>query len=301
MKVLIAGGSGFLGTALRNSLIGAHHDVFILTRRAPKAAHEIQWDGKTPDGWGHVINEMDAVVNLTGFGLEHWPWTKRQKQRFIDSRVIPGLALVTAIQNASRRPRVFLQTSGINRYGLRGQGLADESTPPAGDFLGQLTVQWEDATQPVEELGVRRVIARNAVVLARSTGLFPLMALSPRLFFGGKFGDGKQAMPWIHVVDQANAMRFVLENENAGGPFNLISPEPTSNAEFMRVVCKTLNRPYWFHVPKFLLRLMLGEMSVLLTEGRYSQPKRLIELGFQFQFGKLENAMEDLLIRTSTR
>jgi TIGR01777 family protein len=301
MKVLIAGGSGFLGTALKNSLIKANHNVFILTRHVPKTAHEIQWDGKTPDGWRHVINEIDAVVNLTGFGLEHWPWTKRQKQRFIDSRVIPGLALVSAIQNASRRPRVFLQTSGINRYGLRGEGLADESTPPAGDFLGQLTVQWEDATQPVEELGVRRVIARNAVVLARSTGLFPLMALSPRLFFGGKFGDGKQAMPWIHVTDQANAMRFVLEDENARGPFNLISPEPTSNAEFMRVVCKTLHRPYWFHVPKFLLRLMLGEMSILLTEGRYSQPKRLIELGFQFQFGKLENAMENLLIRTSTR
>ncbi len=145
------------------------------------------------------------------------------------------------------------------------------------------------------------MIARNAVVLAHSTGLFPLMVLSPRLFFGGKFGDGKQAMPWIHVADHANAMRFVLENENARGPFNLISPEPTSNAEFMRVVCKTLHRPYWFHVPKLLLQVMLGEMSILLTEGRYAQPKRLIELGFQFQFGKLENAMEDLLIRTSTR
>ena len=301
MKVLIAGGSGFLGTALKKSLIKANHKVFILTRRASKDAHEIQWDGKTPNGWGNLVNDMDAVVNLTGFGLEHWPWTKRQKQRFVDSRVVPGLALVSAIQNASRRPRVFLQTSGINRYGLRGEGIADESTPPAGDFLGQLTVKWEDATQPVEELGVRHVIARNAVVLARSDGLFPLMALAPRLFFGGKFGDGKQATPWIHIADQTNAMRFLLENENARGPFNLISPEPTSNAEFMRVVCKTLQHPYWFHVPRFLLRIMLGEMSVLLTEGRYSQPKRLIELGFQFQFGKLENAMENLLIRTSTR
>jgi uncharacterized protein (TIGR01777 family) len=301
MKVLIAGGSGFLGTALKNSLIKANHNVFILTRRASKDAYEIQWDGKTPNGWGSLVNDMDAVVNLTGFGLEHWPWTKRQKQRFVDSRVVPGLALVSAIQNTARRPRVFLQTSGINRYGLRGEGIADESTPPADDFLGQLTVKWEDATQPVEELGVRRVIARNAVVLARSDGLFPLMALAPRLFVGGKFGNGKQAMPWIHVVDQANAMRFLLENENARGPFNLISPEPTSNAEFMRAICKTLHRPYWFHVPRFLLKVMLGEMSVLLTEGRYSQPKRLIELGLQFQFGKLENAMENLLIRTSTR
>ena len=148
---------------------------------------------------------------------------------------------------------------------------------------------------------MRRVIVRNAVVLARKDGLFPLMALAPRLFFGGKFGDGKQAMPWIHIADQTNAMRFLLENENAQWPFNLIAPEPTSNAEFMRAVAKALHRPYWFHVPKFLLRLVLGEMSVLLTEGRYSQPKRLIELGFQFQFGKLENAMEDLFVRKITR
>jgi uncharacterized protein (TIGR01777 family) len=296
MRVLIAGGSGFLGTTLKNSLKNANHDVLILTRQAVKAAHQIQWDGRTVDGWGTRINEMDAVVNLTGFGLEHWPWTKRQKRRFVDSRVIPGLALVAAIRGAARRPRVFLQTSGINRYGLRGEGLADESTPPGHDFLGQLTFLWEDATKPIEELGVRRVIARNAVVLARKDGLFPLMALAPRLFFGGRFGDGKQAMPWIHVADQVKAICFLLQNERTSGPFNLISPQPTSNAEFMRAVCKALHRPYWFHVPKFLLRMALGEMSVLLTEGRYSQPKRLIESGFEFQFSELEHAMENLLV-----
>ena len=297
MKVLIAGGSGFLGTALKNSLTGEGHEVFILTRQVSKNPGEIQWDGKTTNGWGHVVNDMDAVVNLTGYGLEHWPWTRRQKQRFRDSRVIPGRALVSAIQNAGRRPRVFLQTSGVNRYGLRGEGIADESTPPGADFLGQLTIPWEDATRPVEELGVRRVIIRNAVVIDRKGVLFPLMTLAPRLFFGGTFGNGKQAMPWIHFVDHTNAMRFLLECENAFGPFNLIAPQLTSNAEFMRAVAMALHRPYWFHVPKFLLRLVLGEMSVLLTEGRYSQPKRLIELGFQFQFGKLEKAMEDLLVR----
>ena len=295
MKVLIAGGSGFLGTALKKSLLRSNHAVFILTRSSSKGANEIQWDGKTPNGWGHRINEMDAVVNLTGFGLEHWPWTKRRKQRFVDSRVVPGLALVSAIQNAARRPRVFLQTSGVNRYGLRGKAIANESTPPGGGFLGQLTIKMEEATEPVEKLGVRRVIARSAVVLARRDGMFPFMALAPRLFFGGKFGDGKQAMPWIHIADQTNALHFLLENDNVRGPFNLISPEPTANAEFMRMICTTLHRPYWFHVPKFLLRMMLGEMSILITEGRYSEPKRLIELGFQFQFGKLEDAMKDLL------
>jgi uncharacterized protein (TIGR01777 family) len=295
MKVLIAGGSGFLGTALRTSLAEDHHDVYILTRRAPRGPREIHWDGKTAEGWAEVINDMDAVVNLTGFGLEHWPWTPKQKRKFVDSRVLPGRALVAAIERASRRPRVFLQTSGINRYGLRGETVADESTPAGDDFLAQLTIQWEQATQSVEALGVRRVIARNAVVLARNDGLFPLMALAPWLFFGGRFGDGKQAMPWIHLVDQTRAMRFLLENEAARGPFNLIAPQPTSNAEFMRTVARTLHRPYWFHVPRALLRLVLGEMSVLLTEGRYAQPKRLIELGFQFRFGKLEEALADLL------
>lgn len=297
MKVLIAGGSGFLGTALRKSFANDNHRVLILTRRPPKDPDEIRWDGKTANGWGHVVNEIDAVVNLTGFGLEHWPWTKGQKQKFVDSRILPGRALVSAIQKATRRPRVFVQTSGVNRYGLRGDGLADEVTPPADDFLAQLTIPWEDATKPVEELGLRRVILRNAVVLARRGGLFPLITLAPRLFLGGRFGNGKQAMPWIHLADHTRAMRFLIEDGSAQGPFNLIAPRPTSNAEFMRAVCRALRRPYWFHVPTFLLRLVLGEMSILLTEGRYSQPKRLIELGFRFQFGTLDNAMQDLLVR----
>lgn len=301
MNVLIAGGSGFLGTALRRSLVKDGHNAFILTRRSPRDPAEIQWDGKTTNGWGNRVNEMDAVVNLTGYGLEHWPWTRKQKRKFLNSRVIPGRALAGAIKDASRRPRVFLQSSGVNRYGLSGEGIADESTPPAGDFLAQLTIPWEEATQPVEELGVRRVITRNAVVLARRGGLFPLMTLAPRLFFGGTFGDGRQAMPWIHLADHVAAMRFLLENETARGPFNLTSPEPTSSAEFMRAVSKALRRPYWFHVPKVLLRLVLGEMSVLLTEGRYSQPKRLIELGFPFQFSNVNDAMEDLLARKNTR
>ena len=301
MKVLIAGGSGFLGTALRKSLISDGHDIVILTRSIPRNLKEIQWDGKTVTGWGHVINEMDAVVNLTGFGLEHWPWTQKQKQKFLDSRVLPGRALASAIQKASHRPKVLLQTSGINRYGLRGKGIADESTPPVDDFLAQLTIPWEDATKPVEELGVRRVITRNAVVLDRKDGLFPLMTLAPRLYFGGTWGDGSQAMPWIHLVDHTNALRFLLEHENAQGPFNLISPQPTSSAVFMRAVTKALRRPYWFHIPRFLLRLVLGEMSILLTEGRFSEPKRLIELGFRFQFDKLEHAMEDLFVRKNTR
>ena len=295
MNILIAGGSGFLGKALTAHLTEHHHTVFILTRQNPKSANQIQWDAKSSNGWVKRLNEMDAVVHVTGYGLEHWPWTKRQKKRFVDSRVIPGLALAAAFEQATRRPGIFIQASGINRYGLRGDGVADESTPPADDFLAQLTVQWEDATRSIEALGVRRIITRNAVILARRGGLFPLMALPARLFFGGRFGDGKQSMPWLHIEDYVNSIRFLLENQNTSGAYNLIAPQLTSDEEFMCVIAKTLHRPFWFHMPKALLQILLGEMNVLLTEGRYSQPKRLLELGYQFKLGQLDTALKDLL------
>lgn len=294
MKVLIAGGSGFMGTALAKSLQTAGHEVWVLTRREVRHESEIHWDGRTVDGWNRRVDEMDAVVNVTGFGLEHWPWTKLQKQRFLDSRVVPGRALVSAIEKSARRPSVFLQISGINHYGLRGDTIADESTPAADDYLAQLTVQWEAATQSIEELSVRRVVARSAVVLDAHGGLLPLMALPVRLFVGGPLGDGKQAVPWIHLADQVDALRFLLENEKARGVFNLIAPTPTSNADFMRAVAKTLHRPYWFPTPAFLLRLVLGEMSVLVVEGRYGRPKHLLELGYRFRFPTIQAALKDL-------
>lgn len=294
MKILIAGGSGFLGSALRNFLTHNSHEVFILTRGASRGRNQIHWDGKTAHGWGHLVNEMDAIVNLTGYGLNHWPWTKRMKQKFLDSRVLPGLALVSAVQSASRRPKVFLQVSGVNHYGLRGDTIADESAPAAADFAAQLTVKAEAATQPVEELGIRRVVIRNGVVLSGRGGLFPLMALPVRLFFGGKFGDGSQAMPWIHLADAVRAMKFLLETEECRGVYNLVAPTPTSNAEFMRAIAKALHRPYWFHLPKFLLQLVLGEMNIFLTEGRYSQPRRLLEHGYQFQFPQIEDALRNI-------
>jgi len=294
MKILIAGGSGFIGRALTDSLLADHHQVFILTRQSPESTNQSQWDGQTTKGWSQRINEMEAVINLSGFSLAHWPWTKSRKRKFLESRVLPGLALASAIKEATHRPRVFIQASGINYYGLRGDSVADESTPPADDFLAKLTIQWEDAIKSVEELGVRRVVLRQAVVLARRGGIFPLMALPMRLFAGGPIGDGKQAVPWIHMADVVGAIRFLMENQNANGAYNLIAPTPTSNAEFMRAVAKTLHRPYWLPTPSFMLRVMLGEMSVLVTEGRYCQPRRLLELGYQFRFPRIEDALADL-------
>jgi uncharacterized protein (TIGR01777 family) len=297
MKVLIAGGSGFMGKHLIKSLTADSHNVWVLSRNPTKnipGARVARWDGQTVDGWGDLVNEMDTVVNLSGLSLHNWPWTKSKKQRFFDSRVEPGRALATAIKNASHRPDVLIQISGINYYGLRGEGIADESTPPANDYLAQLTVAWENATKPVEDVGVRHVVCRTAVVLARDAILMWLMTLPVLLFVGGRFGNGMQALPWIHIEDQIGAIRFLMENPAAKGPYNLVAPQQTSNAEFMRTLARVLRRPYWFPYPKLLLRLVLGEMSVTITEGRFSKPERLFEMGYNMHFSNLEEALRDI-------
>lgn len=296
MNILVAGGSGFLGTALTKSFLADGHKVFILTRSVKKInnVESIMWDGKTLKGWSERLNEMDVVIHLTGKSLSTFPWTSSTKKSFLDSRLTPGLLLASAIQASVKRPSIFVQSSGINYYGLSGS-LADESTPPANDFLAQLAVQWENATKSLDDLGVRRIVIRSAPVLGKDAALLNLMTLPIKLFFGGKFGSGKQAMPWIHIKDWVGAVRFLIANENARGAYNFIAPAQTSNAEFNQTIAQVLNRPYWFHIPEFLLRNILGEMSVMILDGRFSQPKRLIESGYQFQFPSLKEAIEDLL------
>ncbi len=295
MNVMIAGGSGFLGKALTRSLLADGHKVFILTRGSsvPAGTQAVKWDAKTTKGWGHLVNETDVVIHLAGKTLAAWPWTAATKRDFHDLRVLPGLALVQAIWEADHRPGVFIQQSGINHYGLHGD-IADETTPPGDDFLAQLTVKWEAVTQPVEELGVRRVVIRSAPVIGKGDGLLPLMALPVKLFVGGPLGGGKFAMPWIYINDWVGAVHHLIANENARGAYNLIAPTPTSSADFNRALADVLHRPYWFPTPAFLLRILLGEMSVLVVEGRFARPKRLIEFGYRFKFEGAHEALSDL-------
>ncbi|MDD2923489.1 MAG: TIGR01777 family oxidoreductase [Anaerolineales bacterium] len=295
MNIMISGGSGFLGRALTKSFIADGHKVFVLTRGADvvDGAQMIQWDAKTTNGWGSLVNDMDAVIHLAGKSLSTFPWTPGVKRAFRDSRVLSGKAITEAIAQATRRPKILVQASGINHYGVTG-ATADESTPPADDFLARLTVEWENATQPVEELGVRRIVIRTSVVLAKEDGMLSLMALPVKLFAGGPMGNGKFAVPWIHVNDWVGATRRLMADESARGAYNLIAPAPTSNADFNRALAEVLHRPYWLPTPAFLLRILLGEMSVLVVDGRFVQPKRLLDSGYKFQFENIRSALDDL-------
>jgi uncharacterized protein (TIGR01777 family) len=298
LNVLIAGGGGFLGSALAAVLRDSGHEVKILTRRRPKAAHEVSWDGRTAGEWIGELEAADAVVNACGYGLQHWPWTSRTRRRFLTSRVDPGRLLAASMARTRRRPKLMVQFSGINYYGFRESQVADETTPPGDDFLARLAVEWEAASETVEDLGVRRVIVRNAIVLHGRNGLFPLMCLPARLFLGGRIGGGGQAVPWIHLYDHAHAIKFLLETQSARGPYNLVAPAPISNAELMEAVCHSLHRPYWLHAPAVMLRVVLGEMATLVLNGRPSIPGRLLAAGYDFSYSMLGPALDDLLGHT---
>jgi uncharacterized protein len=300
MRILIAGGTGLIGTALAESLLADGQQVWVLTRRPdsahlPQGAAPLGWDGKTVGGRADTLSQVDAVVNLAGETLARWPWTKSRRRLLLDSRVLAGKALTQAIQAASPRPQVLIQASGVNFYGPHRQELVTEGDGPGADFLSRLCVDWEASTQPVESLGLRRAVIRTAVVFAPQGGILPLMLLPVRLFAGGPLGSGRQGLAWIHLADEVAAIRFLLENPAARGPFNLTAPAPISSADFTRTAARLLRRPFWLPAPAFALRLALGQMSTLILDGAYLHPARLQALGFTFRFPSLEPALRDLL------
>ncbi len=301
MRVIITGGTGLIGRALTDSLVADGHEAIILSRSPervtglPTGVRAVGWDARTPAGWGHLADGADAIVNLVGETIGAWPWTAERKRRILDSRVHGGQAVVHAVQEAQVKPRVLIQASGISYYGDRGDEELTEEEPRGDSFLAEVAVEWEAAVAPVESMGVRRVTLRSALVLSLQGGAFPLMLLPFRFFLGGTLGNGRQYLPWIHIADEVRAIRFLMDREDAQGPFNVIAPGVLSHAEFAKVAGRVLRRPAVMWVPEFLLRPVLGEMSILVLEGQRAVPRRLLDLGFTFRFPDMEMALRDLV------
>ncbi|MDP2728890.1 MAG: TIGR01777 family oxidoreductase, partial [Dehalococcoidales bacterium] len=261
----------------------------------PLGVRTEKWDGHTIEGWHSLVNGADAIVNLAGENISSARWTDERKLAILQSRLNAGHAVVEAVRAAARKPRVVIQASGIGYYGPCGDEEITEGSPPGHDFLARLAVDWEASTAPVEALGVRRAIIRTGVVLSKEGGALPRMLLPFRFFIGGCLGSGRQWFPWIHITDEVSAIRFLIENESASGPFNLTAPAPVTNGEFSRLLGQCLRRPALIPTPALALRLLFGELSTALLDGQRAIPQRLLQLGFAFRFPDARSVLSDLL------
>ncbi len=306
MRIIITGGTGLIGRALAADLAGDSHEVIVLSRRPervsglPAGVRAERWDAQTADGWGALADGADAIVNLagepvSGEGFIPNRWTAKHKGRVRESRLNAGRAVVQAVDAATDKPRVVVQASGAGYYGAHGDEEVTEEAPAGDNWFGQVAVEWEASTAAVEAMGVRRVIIRSGVVFSIEGGALPRMLLPFRLFAGGPLGSGRQWFSWIHLADEVGAIRFLIENPAASGPFNLTAPNLLTNAEFSRVAGRVLRRPAFVPVPAFALRLLFGEMSTVLLEGQRAISRRLQDLGFTFRFPEAEAALRDLL------
>ena len=263
----------------------------------------VAWNGRTPEGWSHLIETSDAVINLAGAsiageglgGILTQRWSDEVKHRIRQSRIDAGQALVQVIATAPNKPNVLIQASAVGYYGPHGGEDVPEDTAPGSDFLAQVCVEWENSSQAVEATGVRRIVIRTGLVLTEEGGILPMMLLPFRLFVGGPIGSGRQGIPWIHIGDEVNAIIQLLEDETAQGAYNLSAPNPVSSAQFGKVAGKVLKRPSFFSTPAIALKLALGEKATLVLDGQRAVPSRLLEAGYTFAFTDLEKALTDLI------
>lgn len=305
MNILIAGGTGLIGRALTEKLIENGHQVWVLSRNARRSRSNhkkvtlLQWDAKTPDGWGEIMNSIDAVVNLAGSPLngkgplDIW-LTKKRKALLLNSRLDSTNALLDAVEQADRKPSIFVQASAIGYYGPRGDNPIDENASLGEDFLANVQFQTEKESERAIALGMRRIVLRTGLVLDGQEGALQYFKLQTALFAGGRIGTGEQVYSWIHLEDEAAAIAFLLEQDGYSGVVNLTAPNPVTNQEFAKTLGKVMRRPSFLIIPGFVLKIILGEISTVILNGQRVVPGELLRLGYEFRFPELEPAFRDI-------
>jgi hypothetical protein len=307
MRVIITGGSGLIGRELAASLAADNHEVILLSRNPqrvtglPAGVRAEQWDGRSAAGWGPLAEGAGAIVNLAGESIAGanplvGRWTPARKKVIVDSRVQAGQAVLAALKAARQKPGVLIQSSAVGYYGPCGDEDVTEDHPAGQDFLAQVCVAWEAATAEAESLGVRRAVIRTGLPISRHGGFMAPLLMLFNLMAGGPLGSGRQWWPWLHMADEITAIRFLIDNSQARGVFNLCAPNPVRMGDFARTLGRVLGRPAFMPAPAFALRIALGELAdALLLSGQRQLPRRLQEFGFSFRFAELEPALRDAL------
>jgi uncharacterized protein len=302
MKIVIAGGSGFIGRKLTEALLAQGHQIVILTRREQPSTGNItyvKWlaQNSAPE---KEIGSADAVINLAGVSINDGRWTENHQKQIYESRMTATDELLRMIAALEEKPSALINASAIGIYPAALETTYTEaSVETASDFLGKTVQDWENKAKQVEKTGIRAVLLRFGVVLGNEGGALPLMVLPYKLFAGGTVGSGQQWVSWVHVSDVVRAITFALKNENIRGPVNVTSPSPLRMEEFGRTIGSVLHRPHWLPVPSFAMKLALGKKSTLVLEGQHVRPEVLLREGFEFKYPTLNHALEDLLVKNS--
>ncbi len=301
MKIVIAGGTGFIGNALLKRLKEGNYETVLLTRNPDRkdsgksfASKAVAWDARSEGAWVSELNGAQAVINLTGESIAAKRWTKAQKDRIVSSRADSTRVLVDAIKDVTIKPKVFISSSAVGYYGNVVEGDVLESHPKGRGFLADTCERWENEAKNAEALGIRTVLLRTGIVLEKGGGALEKMLPPFQFFAGGPIGSGKQWFPWIHRADVVDIILFTIKTESLKGPVNMTAPAPLRMEEFSAELGKAIHRPSWAPVPAFALKILLGEMAEMLLEGQKAIPKKLIGAGYRFRYPELGRALESI-------
>ncbi|HXF93145.1 MAG TPA: TIGR01777 family oxidoreductase [Nitrospiraceae bacterium] len=301
MKIVISGGTGFIGRALCRALAAEDHDVVVLSRRAGEAklgldssTKVVEWDGLTTGPWERELDSADAVINLAGAPIAEARWSPERKRVIYDSRIAATRLLAQALDRVSARHRVFLSASGVGYYGPSDDRPLQEGAPPGTGFLAELCVAWEREAMVAQRAGARVVCLRLGMVLEKDGGALPRMLLPFRAFIGGPIGPGTQWVSWIHRQDLIGMMEWVLTTPRVSGPVNAVAPGAVTMREFCATLGRVLRRPSWLPVPGMVLRLALGELATVLTTGQCVLPGVAQQAGYRFRYPSLESALQTI-------
>ena len=306
MKVVVSGGSGFIGEALCRSLARQGMNVTILSRNPlqakPLQNHAVtlvEWDGMTTGRWESELASATAVINLAGEPIAGGRWTQKRKQLIVDSRVKTTRLLAQAISRLTDKPRVLINASGIGYYGTSQEIRFDERNGRGSDFFADLCAAWEEAALTAQPAGVRVVCLRIGMVLEKDGGALAKMMPPFRAFVGGPIMPGTQWVSWIHRTDLIGLIEWSLAHDQVAGPVNAVAPDVVTMKEFCQMLGKAMRRPSWLPVPGFALRLAFGELASFMTTGQRVTPKVALDGGYQFRYPRLDAALRAIFMETT--
>lgn len=298
MKIVIAGGSGFIGQKLSTYLIDKGHELVILSRHKKNPENQVnyvQWlqnDARPED----EILHADVFINLAGISINEGRWTETHQQQIYESRMKATDELLRIIHQLPKKPIILINASAIGIYpASESIRYTESSSSIANDFLGQTVHDWEQKAMSAKNIGVRVACMRFGVILGKGGGALPPIVMPYKLFVGGTVGSGQQWMSWVHLEDVIRAIEFTMTTPTLSGPINVVAPFPMQMKYFGQMIGKVINRPHWLPVPSFMMQLLLGKKSNLVLKGQFVIPEKLQKCGFTFSYSTLEEALENLL------